>query len=229
MRLIPLIALSYTSHVLAGGVSFPEPLQQNLPRPIIPEPRPIIQVPQETPQPEKKQKKSSLKIVVNQFKFSGNKQFSDETLAALLTPLTGHEIGMRELNEAVGTVRNYYRQRGFLLTQVYLPTQDLQKVSDSGATVELSILEGTLGEVKAEAGQGLNQSYFQSLSEYGLNKGDVLNERNLVRNIMVMNGLPGIQVTSQLNPGEAVGSSDVAVAVEPRQRFSGFVAANTLR
>lgn len=227
MRLIPLIALSYTSHVLAGGVSFPEPLQQNLPRPIIPEPRPIIQVPQETPQPEKKQKKSSLKIVVNQFKFSGNKQFSDETLAALLTPLTGHEIGMRELNEAVGTVRNYYRQRGFLLTQVYLPTQDLQKVSDSGATVELSILEGTLGEVKAEAGQGLNQSYFQSLSEYGLNKGDVLNERNLVRNIMVMNGLPGIQVTSQLNPGEAVGSSDVAVAVEPRQRFSGFVAANT--
>jgi len=149
-------------------------------------------------------------------------------LAAQLAHLTGHEIGMRELNEAVGTVRNYYRQRGYMLTQVYLPTQDLQKTTEAEAVVELSILEGTLGEVKAEAGQGLDQDYFQSLSEYGLNKGDVLNERNLVRNIMVMNGLPGIQVTSQLNPGEAVGSSDVAVAVEPRTpRVTGFVSANT--
>lgn len=222
---VSLLALSVTSQVFAGGVSLPD-IQQNLPRPVLPEPRPIIQVPEETPAPEKKQKKSSLKIVVNAFKFSGNKQFSNEILSAQLAHLTGREIGMRELNEAVGTVRNYYRQRGYMLTQVYLPTQDLQKTTDAGAEVELSILEGTLGEVKAEAGQGLDQAYFQSLSEYGLNKGDVLNERNLVRNIMVMNGLPGIQVTSQLNPGEAVGSSDVAVSVEPRTRFSGFVSAN---
>ena len=224
--LLQLLALGYTSQVLAGGVSLPD-IQQNLPRPILPEPRPIIQVPEETPAPEKKQKKSSLKIVVKEFKFSGNKQFSDEVLAAQLAHLTGHEVGMRELNEAVGTIRNYYRQRGYLLTQVYLPTQDLQKTTEAEAVVELSILEGTLGEVKAEAGQGLDQAYFQSLSEYGLNKGDVLNERNLVRNIMVMNGLPGIQVTSQLNPGEAVGSSDVAVSVEPRvPRVTGFVSAN---
>lgn len=222
---LTLLALSVTSQVFAGGVSLPD-IQQNLPRPVLPEPRPIIQVPDETPAPEKKQKKSSLKIVVNAFKFSGNKQFSNEILSAQLAHLTGREIGMRELNEAVGTVRNYYRQRGYMLTQVYLPTQDLQKTTDAGAEVELSILEGTLGEVKAEAGQGLDQAYFQSLSEYGLNKGDVLNERNLVRNIMVMNGLPGIQVTSQLNPGEAVGSSDVAVSVEPRTRFNGFVSAN---
>jgi len=224
--LLQLLALGYTSQALAGGVSLPD-IQQNLPRPVLPEPRPILQVPAETPVPEKKQKKSSLKIVVKEFKFSGNKQFSDEVLAAQLAHLTGHEIGMRELNEAVGTVRNYYRQRGYMLTQVYLPTQDLQKTTEAEAVVELSILEGTLGDVKAEAGEGLDQAYFQSLSEYGLNKGDVLNERNLVRNIMVMNGLPGIQVTSQLNPGEAVGSSDVAVAVEPRiPRVTGFVSAN---
>lgn len=227
--LLKVLALGYTSQVLAGGVSLPDiqNIQQNLPRPALPQATPIIQVPEETPVPEKKQKKSSLKIVVKEFKFSGNKQFSDDILAAQVAYLTGHEVGMRELNEAVGTIRNYYRQRGYLLTQVYLPTQDLQKSTDKEAVVELSILEGTLGDVKAEAGEGLDQPYFQSLSEYGLNKGDVLNERNLVRNIMVMNGLPGIQVTSQLNPGEAVGSSDVAIAVEPKVKYSGFVTANT--
>jgi hemolysin activation/secretion protein len=227
--LLKVLALGYTSQVLAGGVSLPDiqNIQQNLPRPTLPQATPIIQVPAETPAPEKKQKKSSLKIVVKEFKFSGNKQFSDDILAAQVAYLTAHEVGMRELNEAVGTIRNYYRQRGYLLTQVYLPTQDLQKSTDKEAVVELSILEGTLGEVKAEAGEGLDQPYFQSLSEYGLNKGDVLNERNLVRNIMVMNGLPGIQVTSQLNPGEAVGSSDVAIAVEPKVKYSGFVTANT--
>ncbi|HSI29673.1 MAG: ShlB/FhaC/HecB family hemolysin secretion/activation protein [Methylophilus sp.] len=223
-----LLLLGYTVQAFAGGVQLPDVqnIQQNLPRPVFPQPAPIIQVPEETPVPEKKQKKSSLKIVVKEFKFSGNKQFSNEELAAQVEHLTGHEIGMKELNEAVGTIRNYYRQRGYMLTQVYLPTQDLQKSTDSEAIVELSILEGTLGEVKAETGKGLDQEYFQSLSEYGLKKGDVLNERNLVRNLMVMNGLPGIQVTSQLNPGEAVGSSDVAVSVEPRVSYSGFVSAN---
>lgn len=225
---INLLAVGYTVQAFAGGVQLPDVqnIQQNLPRPALPEPNPVIQVPAETPAPEKKQKKSSLQIVVKEFKFSGNKQFSSEELAAQVAYLTGHEIGMRELNEAVGTIRNYYRQRGYLLTQVYLPTQDLQKIGQTDAVVELSILEGTLGEVKTEAGQGLNQPYFQSLSEYGLDKGDVLNERNLMRNLMVMNGLPGIQVTSQLNPGEAVGSSDVAVSVEPRTKYSGFVSAN---
>ncbi len=223
-----LLAVGYSVQAFAGGVQLPDiqNIQQNLPRPVFPQPAPIIQVPEETPAQEKKQKKSSLKIVVKEFKFSGNKQFSSEELAAQVAYLTGHEIGMRELNEAVGTIRNYYRQRGYMLTQVYLPTQDLQKSTDADAVVELSILEGTLGEVKAETGKGLDQEYFQSLSEYGLEKGDVLNERNLVRNLMVMNGLPGIQVTSQLNPGEAVGSSDVAVSVEPRVTYSGFVSAN---
>jgi hemolysin activation/secretion protein len=225
---VNLLALGYTVQAFAGGVQLPDVqnIQQNLPRPILPQPTPIIQVPEETPVPEKKQKKSGLKIVVKAFKFSGNKQFTNEELAAQVEHLTGHEIGMKELNEAVGTIRNFYRQRGFLLTQVYLPTQDLQKTTDADSVVELSILEGTLGDVKAEVGAGLNQPYFQSLSEYGLDKGEVLNERNLVRNLMVMNGLPGIQVTSQLNPGEAVGSSDVAVSVEPRTKYSGFISAS---
>ncbi len=226
LGVINLLATGYMAQAMAGGATLPE-IQQNLPRPVLPEATPIIQVPAETPEVEKKPQKSSLKIIVKEFKFSGNKQYSSEVLAAQVAHLTGREIGMRELNEAVGTVRNYYRQRGYLLTQVYLPTQDLQQASETSATVELAILEGTLGEVKTEAGQGLDQSYFQSLAEYGLKQGEVLSERNLVRNLMVLNGLPGVQVTSQLNPGEAVGSSDVVVAVEPRQKFSGYVNANT--
>lgn len=226
LGVINLLATGYMAQAMAGGATLPE-IQQNLPRPVLPEATPIIQVPAETPEVEKKPQKSSLKITVKEFKFSGNQQFSSEVLAAQLAHLTGREIGMRELNEAVGIVRNYYRQRGYLLTQVYLPTQDLQQAAETSATVELAILEGTLGEVKTEAGQGLDQPYFQSLAQYGLKQGEVLSERNLVRNLMVLNGLPGVQVTSQLNPGEAVGSSDVVVSVEPRQKFSGYVNANT--
>ncbi|MDP8567950.1 ShlB/FhaC/HecB family hemolysin secretion/activation protein [Methylophilus aquaticus] len=234
-RLPPLILalqcalVAHSGLALAGGATLPQiqPIQPYLPRPELPQTNPIIEVPAETPAAPKKIKKSNLKIVVSAFKFSGNKQFSSEELSRQVEMLTGHEIGMRGLNEAVDKIRSFYRQHGYLLTQVYLPTQDLQKSTEATAEVELSILEGTLGEVKAEAGQGLDASYMQSLSEYGLKQGDVLSERNLVRNLMVMNGLPGIQVTSQLNPGEEVGSSDVVVSVEPRQKFSGYVNANT--
>lgn len=227
--LVSCLFLAPLSMAMAGGVTLPQiqPVQPNLPRPELPAPNPIIEMPAETPAAPKKAKKSSLKIVVSRFKFTGNKQFSSEILAKQVASLTGREIGMHELNEAVDKVRSFYRQQGYLLTQVYLPTQDLQASTASSAEVELAILEGTLGEVKADVGAGLDAPYMQSLSAYGLNKGDVLNERNLVRNLMVMNGLPGIQVTSQLNPGEAVGSSDVVVSVEPRPKYSGYVNANT--
>ena len=214
----------------AGNVSAAPALpdiQPNIPRPQIPESRPVPVIPLEQPVDSIKTKKSAIKIVVKSFTFSGNKQFKSDELAGLLDNYLGREIGMRELNESIGIVRNYYRNHGFLLAQVYLPTQDLQKSGDSGATVELAILEGTLGTVKIEAGERVSASYMQKLAEFGLHEGEVLNERNLVRNLMILNGLPGVTATSQLNPGEAVGSSDVVVAVEPKPMFNGYVNTNT--
>lgn len=53
-----------------------------------------------------------------------------------------------------------------------------------------------------------------------------MTERNLVRNMMIINGLPGVRATSQLNPGTAVGSSDVVISVEPEQRHGGYLMYN---
>ncbi|MGQ2966179.1 MAG: ShlB/FhaC/HecB family hemolysin secretion/activation protein, partial [Methylophilus sp.] len=94
---VNLLAVGYTVQAFAGGVQLPDVqnIQQNLPRPILPQPTPIIQVPEETPVPEKKQKKSGLKIVVKAFKFSCNNHFTNEELAAQVEHLTGHEIGMK--------------------------------------------------------------------------------------------------------------------------------------
>lgn len=202
-------------------------LQPNIPRPDAPRATPVPTVPAELPANAVRNKKSTVKVVVGAFSFTGNKQFSSETLAAQLEGFTGREIGMRELNEAIAIIRNYYRDRGYLLAQVYLPPQDLQKTTDATATVELAVLEGTLGSVKVESGERIDQSYMQHMAEYGLKSGETLSERSLVRNLMIINSLPGVTATSQLNPGEAVGSSDVVIAVEPKPAFNGYAKFNT--
>lgn len=202
-------------------------VQPNIPRPENLRPEVLPSLPEEKPSETTKVKKSPIRIIVGEYRFDGNKQFTNAQLAALLKDFTGHEIGMHELNEAMALVRNFYKSHGYMLAQIFLPPQDLKKVGDAQATVEFKILEGTLSQVIVEAGSGVDSTIMQGIAQYGLNKGDVLNERNLVRNLMVLNGLPGVTASSQLNPGAEVGSSDAVIAVEPKPEAVGFVRANT--
>lgn len=143
-------------------------LQPNLPRPEQ-QVNPIPTLPSEkSPAETEKIKKSAVRLTISAFKFSGNTAFSADELSKLVQEFTGHEIGIKELNQAIGKVRNYYRQNGYVLTQVYLPTQDVKKISDTSATVELAVLEGTMGEVKADTADTLNNAFFQALAEYQL-------------------------------------------------------------
>ena len=215
-----------TIPTLLAAPALPD-IQPNLPRPEIPSRTPVPTVPVERNQNDNKVEKSTVKITVKEFTFTGNKQFPSDELSDLLTEYLNHPIDLTELNAAVNKVKNHYRQKGFVLTQVYLEAKQVQKASEDSSTINMIILEGTMGDVKTESSSPLKNDFFQSMAEYDLQKGDVVSEKNLVRNMMMINGLPGVSATSQLNPGEAVGSSDVMISVEPEPKFLGTVYANT--
>ncbi|MDO9205800.1 ShlB/FhaC/HecB family hemolysin secretion/activation protein [Methylotenera sp.] len=165
---------------------------------------------------------SGIKVNINSIKFSGNKNVSDDQLLLLLKAYLGQSLGIKELNQMTALVTNYYRRQGFILAQAYLPEQDINQNA-----LEIAVVEGYLGELRIKGIESLDEVFLKKIASHDLASNDAVKESNLVRNIMLINSLPGLNATSQLNPGQEVGYSDVDIEVQTLPRMTGFISANT--
>lgn len=197
----------------------------NIPRaaPAQPPPRTVPEIKQQqtpahTPNPDGQ----TVQLVVQAFTFSGNQRYSSTELSALLSTFTGREIGMVELNQAAKIITDFYRKHGYFLAQAYLPAQDIQ-----GQTVEIAILEGRLGALNIQDTERLDAAWMREMLTYQLHPADTVSEDNLVRNVSIVNALPAVRASAQLNPGEAVGTTDAEISLQPLPRWGAYLAANT--
>ncbi len=165
---------------------------------------------------------SAIKVTVSTFKFTGNSSFSEEQLAALLTSFLNRPLDIKELNQAANTITQFYRNHGFLLAQAYLPEQDI-----SQGALEISIIEGQLGELELKFSSSLNKEFLKGIASNNLAPGDAIREDNLVKNITILNSLPALRATAQLNPGAQVGTSNAEIDLQELPRWSAIVTANT--
>lgn len=163
----------------------------------------------------------NLQVRVKRFVFSGNRAFGTGQLQELLEGYMDRDSGLDALNEAAKTLTAFYRSRGYLLAQAYLPEQDIQN-----GVVEIAVLEGTLGRLTvSEAGQS-NIDFLGKMAAYQLSPGDTITEKNLVRNLAVLNALPGLRASAQLAPGDLTGTSDADIRLQKLPSFSAHAGAN---
>jgi hemolysin activation/secretion protein len=195
----------------------------------IPRPQPTPPVPPKPakiPQPEAPQPavgdEASISVVVNRFVFTGNKAFDAEQLSPLVADFVGKEASLSTLQLASKRITDFYRKHGYLLAVAYLPAQDIQQ-----NTVEIAVLEGSLGALKLNVPATLSETFLSQMAQYQLEPEGAITERNLVRNVTQLNALPGLVASAQLNPGVNTGSSDVEITLEPVPAVQGYVAINT--
>lgn len=224
-RLAVSASLLFACFSIPGWAAPPVPDAADIPRPqptLPPQPRPAEIKQQERPAYRPAADAESVKVRVEQFVFSGNQAFSAEQLRVLLADYTGRENDLGALNQAAKIITDYYRNNGYLLALAYLPAQDIQ-----ANTVEIAVLEGSLGGLKLNGTEKLNGDFLGKMAAYHLKAGDTITEKSLVRNVTLLNSLPAIRASAQLNPGEAVGSSNVDVELQPLPAVEGYIAANT--
>jgi hemolysin activation/secretion protein len=209
--------LSWAAPAVPDAADIPRP-QPTLP----PQPRPAEIKQQERPAYRPSTGAESVKVQVEQFIFSGNQVFSTEQLRGLVKDYLGRENDINALNRAAKIITDYYRNNGYFLAQAYLPAQDIRN-----NTVEIAVLEGTLGEFGLNGAEKLNGDFLGKMAAYHLKMGDAVAEKNLVRNVTLLNSLPAIRASAQLNPGETVGSSNVDIELQPLPAVEGHIAANT--
>jgi len=221
-----LVCLPLLCAAISGEAAPALPDSANIPRP-----EPVIPPPTVLPADIKQQEKPAyrpsasekdIKLVIQTFTFSGNKVFTNEQLNLLLKGYVKREIGLKELNEATKIITDYYRKNGYFLGQAYLPAQDINESS-----VEIAVLEGRLGEMKLNGADNLNADFLKKMAAYRLKSGDAVSENNLVRNVTLLNSLPAMRATAQLNPGDEIGSTNAEIELQPLPRWSAYIAANT--
>lgn len=152
---------------------------------------------------------------VRRIRVTGATVFSDADLARLFASLEGRKIVLDDLRRATEKLEALYRARGYFLTRVLVPPQEVRD-----ETLDVQVLEGFIADLFVEA---------PDATMAGLGKGmlgPVTRARpvrlvDLESPMLLLNDMPGIRATSVLKPGVAPASSDLVLKMErrPTQSF----------
>lgn len=145
-------------------------------------------------------------IKVSGFRIAGNTVFGEAVLLKLLADVVNTEMTLEEIDRAAQKIATYYRERGYLV-YVFVPPQ---KVTDGVVTI--NVVEGRVEDVVPESCRikdGKSRFPFIRAKRYMTKAqpaGKPANLDNLDRGMMLLNDLPGVSASSNLESGESPGS-----------------------
>lgn len=214
--------------LLAGGPALPDAVRPGAIRPgeETPKAQPQAPGPQNYEVPRVVDRPLDIdsgdKVVVTRFNVVGAQDRPDQGITvgeveALVENLRaqrpeGFTVG--RLQEVANEVTKYYRGKGLILAQAFIPVQTV----DSGV-VNLEILEGKLGRVVMEG----NQKYNTDI----LNKpfadliGQPVTKEATEAALLRLTDYPGLGLFGVFQPGQEVGTADMVIKVQKEDRFDG--------
>lgn len=162
----------------------------------------------------------SVKISVNQLQVTGATVYSEAQLIALTGFAPGSELSLSELRAMADQISDHYQGNGYFVAKAYLPAQDIEN-----GVVTIAVQEGRYGKVVLKNESTLADGVANNMLS-GLNSGDIIESEALERRLLLLSGLPGVNVKSTLVPGAVAGTSDLIVEVLPGRSISGSVDAD---
>ncbi len=150
---------------------------------------------------------SGVTFDLKQINFSGNESVSTEKLNSLVSGWVGKRISMGGLKKLAKTVKQHYRENGFIAAYVYVPPQDV-----TGGTVSINIIEGKLGNVEIKGNKWFSTWSIKRMA--GIAPGNVLHYTDLRRALSFFNKNRDLQVTSLLKPGAEPKTTDLELNVK---------------
>ncbi len=218
--LLPLgfTAMSSLVHGETAG-ALQQELQKQLPQL---QPLPLPSAPREPAKPQEA-KPSDVKVTIQGFRIDGNQSLSEEVIKEVLKPWLGKTVPFQELQKAADAVAALYQAQG-KLAQVSVPPQ---RINDG--IVLLRVLEAKLGAVHIDMPNGPSRFTDERAKRYitDANKpSEYVQTQSIERSIYILNEIPGVAVTTQLEPGKNEGDVDLRVNLADTKIFRGKLEAN---
>lgn len=164
-------------------------------------------------------KSEEVKVLVKEFRFTGVSRISEVILQEALTPWIGQFVSLTELKKAADIVVEVYR-RNNLLAQAFIPPQKI----DKDGVVLISVLEAKLGAVKVDGQNDSPRFSIAKVEEYitfANPIGGSVDTQAIERVIYILNEIPGLAVTTSIEPGDNDGDVTLRVLAADTPLFKG--------
>ena len=129
----------------------------------------------------------------------------DEYFARVSAGQEVANLDMAQLQGAAQAVTDAYRAAGFLVSQAYLPPQ----TPGADGRIEVRVLEGRIGKVVVQGNARYRSHTLSNVAERL--RGQPLRKADIDSALLYARDLPGVSVSSVLQPGENVGETDLVL------------------
>ncbi|KPD26725.1 ShlB/FhaC/HecB family hemolysin secretion/activation protein [Pseudomonas paraeruginosa] len=180
------------------------------------EPQAKPEAPLVVPRQVAPQGSEQIRFELREIRIEGNTRYDKAVLESYYQHMLGKQVSLAELVDLANRLTAKYRQDGYLLTQVVVPEQSIE-----GGKVRLQVIEGYLEHVQIKGTVDGPRVRVEELLA-PLSEKRPLDADTLERGLLLVGDLPGVNVQSVLSPGQALGSSNLDVALQ-QQRYEGFV------
>lgn len=150
--------------------------------------------------------------------FSGFSVVDEASLQQVVTPFIGKPLSAADLAELKYAITRLYYDQGYVLVKVTTPPQDV-----SGGVLNVVIYEAQIGSIEILDNDAISPYLLGQISKR-VESGDIFREGPVESMVNDANDLGGVSATVNLRPGTQVGTTDLALIVEPTnddvQRFT---------
>ncbi len=153
----------------------------------------------------------SVTFTLGSIDVAGASAFSQEDLRSVYADKIGQTVSLADVYDIANRMTLKYRNAGYILTQVVVPQQTI----DNG-DVRLQVVEGFVNNVsirKQDENAPINTALIESYAA-GIKKGGPLNARDLERQLLLINDLPGVNARSILSPSATPGGADLLIVLD---------------
>ena len=186
-----------------------------------------IQLPKEEKDPpviEKDLKKparvegaSDKKVLVKSFEIRGNTLLEPKVLKAVTDQAEGKELTIEDLWNVADLITAKYREAGYLLTNAYVPSQQI-----IDGVVTIKIVEGRISAISVSGNKSYRSSFIERNMANTLND-PALKEDTLERDLLILNDYPSLTVKAALKAGKEPGTTDLIIGVSDKFPLSGSI------
>lgn len=153
------------------------------------------------------------KTILRKFNVINNKVIPTAEIDRALEPYLFRPIGFSELLEIQQVITQIYVERGYLTTGAYIPPQTIED-----RTIDIEIIEGTIGEIEVTGLKKLNPEYIRS--RVAIASQAPLNQDKLLQALQLLQLNPLIEkISAELSKGIEPGESFLKLEIEEADSF----------
>lgn len=174
-------------------------------------------------EPKRDEKPGELKVLIKGFKFEGVTLIPVDDLQSALKQWVGQRWTFNELQQVNEIVGEVYKKQGYLVQSVLPP----QKIGEDGV-LTIKVIEAKLGSINIDAAKESRMSAetAQKFLAYNNESGEYLRTDNIERAIYILKEVPGVAISTELEPGQKDGEANLKVRLESSPLVTGRLEAN---